>query len=203
METSSKNGNQRYEKARVPRGKKKGKDGPTWTTKPQRGKKCTAPITHNISARCKLRGQIHAPVPLPRRKETLYRTELWGWAGPRPGLDDLEISWICPDSKPGIVQPIAQSPYWLCYQCSNTVTAFSTLLFFAICTRSIPSNTNTRSYRAEHKCINIKGKVPIQELWGVKLHSFLTSTLVNITLEKQTRCREDYCVCSSTLLHSE
>lgn len=41
-----------------------------------------------------------------------------------------------------------------------------------------------------------KNKVPIhamKELWGVKLHSYSTSTLVNITLQKQTRCREENC----------
>ena len=72
-----------YDKVRVPRGKKKkerkkerSKDGPIRTTKPQRGDKGTAPLTRNIGARWKLRGQLHAPVPLPRRKEALYRTEL-------------------------------------------------------------------------------------------------------------------------------
>jgi len=65
-----------YEKASAPRGIKKGKDGPTRTTKPQRGNKGTAPITRSIGARWKSRGQLHAPVSLPRRKEALYRTEL-------------------------------------------------------------------------------------------------------------------------------
>jgi hypothetical protein len=56
--------------------KKKGKDGPTRTTKPQRENKGTAPLTRNIGARWKLRGQLHATVPSLRRKEALYRTEL-------------------------------------------------------------------------------------------------------------------------------
>jgi len=50
---------------------KTGKDGPTRTTKPQRGNKGTVPLTRNIGARWKLRGQRHATVPLLRRKEDL------------------------------------------------------------------------------------------------------------------------------------
>ena len=55
---------------------KKGKDGPTRTTKPHGGNRGTAPLTRNVGARWKERGQLHAPVPLPRRKEVLYQTEL-------------------------------------------------------------------------------------------------------------------------------
>jgi hypothetical protein len=72
--------------------KKKVKMAPHELRNHTTGNKGTVPPTRNIGARWKLRGQLHAHFPLPRRKEALYQTELRGWAGPRPGLDVLEIS---------------------------------------------------------------------------------------------------------------
>lgn len=147
----------------MPGVKKKGKDGPIQTTKPQRGKKVQHPslVTSALDGSCVVSFTPRSLYSAGKRPCIGLNYEVGRAPDPvRMSCRSLDLPGFENRDRPARCLVTILTILKRLEHC-DCIFSF---LFFAICERHIPSKTNTRSYRAEHNYMNIKNNNAMKEL---------------------------------------